>query len=150
MCQKEKTAMAQLPGRDISFLFILLPVAIWLTSSFLSAAAWAPASWRPHLSRAASGASDASHVLEPRPRPPCSIASCPASREPASGACSTRSSARVQLGMCTDEHGIVYGLAHVCAGATWLCRTRDKFQKSSLAKTHTLPFPIPSPLHTAP
>jgi len=36
--------MAQLPGRDISFLFILLPVAIWLTSSFLSAAAWAPAS----------------------------------------------------------------------------------------------------------
>ena len=27
--------MAQLPGRDISFLFILLPVAIWLTSSFL-------------------------------------------------------------------------------------------------------------------
>ena len=27
--------MAQLPGRDISFLFILLPVATWLTSSFL-------------------------------------------------------------------------------------------------------------------
>ena len=51
------------------------------------------------------------------------------------GACSTRSSARVQLGMCTDEHGIVYGLAHVCAGATWLCRTRGKFQKSSLART---------------
>ena len=51
------------------------------------------------------------------------------------GARSTRSSARVQLGMCTDEHGIVYGLAHVCAGATWLCRTRGKFQKSSLART---------------
>ena len=41
----------------------------------------------------------------------------------------------MQLGMCTDEHGIVYGLAHVCAGATWLCRTRGKFQKSSLART---------------
>jgi hypothetical protein len=52
-------------------------------------------------------------------------------------ACSTRSSARVQLGMCTDEDGIAYGLAHVCAGAAWLRRvqTRGKFQKSSLART---------------
>ena len=58
--------MAQLPGRDISFLFILLPVATWLTSSFLSAAAWAPASWRPHLSRAASGASDAPCGMGPK------------------------------------------------------------------------------------
>ena len=44
--------------------FAFSPVAIWLTSSFVSSAAWAPASWHPHLSRAASGAPDASHVLE--------------------------------------------------------------------------------------
>ena len=45
--------------RDILRLFAALPVAIWLRNSFLIAAALAPASWHPHLSCAASGASDA-------------------------------------------------------------------------------------------
>ena len=48
--------------RGILLLFACSPVAIWLTSSFVSSAAWAPASWHPRLSRAASGASDASRV----------------------------------------------------------------------------------------
>ena len=39
--------------------FALLHVAIWLAKRFLSGAAWAPTSSDPHLSRAASGASDA-------------------------------------------------------------------------------------------
>ena len=43
--------------------FALLLVATWLTSSFLSAAAWVPTSWHQHLSCAASGASDAPHGM---------------------------------------------------------------------------------------
>ena len=39
--------------------FALLPVAIWLANRFVSSAAWAPTKSDPHLSRAASGASDA-------------------------------------------------------------------------------------------
>ena len=65
--------------RDILRLFASLLVAIWLRISFLIAAALAPASWHPHPSCAASGAPDAPHVLDSRPRPPCSIASCLAS-----------------------------------------------------------------------
>jgi hypothetical protein len=38
----------------------------------------------------------------------------------------------VQLGMCTGENGIVYGLAHVCAGATWLCRVQNAGQISKI------------------
>ena len=39
--------------------FALLSVAIWLANQFVSSAAWAPTKSDPHLSRAASGASDA-------------------------------------------------------------------------------------------
>ena len=39
--------------------FALLPVAVWLANRFVSSAAWAPTKSDPHLSRAASGASDA-------------------------------------------------------------------------------------------
>ena len=39
--------------------FALLPVAIWLANRCVSSAAWAPTKSDPHLSRAASGASDA-------------------------------------------------------------------------------------------
>ena len=44
---------------DILLVFAFSPVVIWLTSSFVSSPAWAPASWHAHLSRAASGAFDA-------------------------------------------------------------------------------------------
>ena len=43
----------------------IIIVAIQLTISFLSAAAWAPASWHLHLSCAASGAPDAPHGMHP-------------------------------------------------------------------------------------
>ena len=36
-----------------------------------------------------------------------------------------RSSARVQLGIRTGEHGMVHGLAHVCVGAAWLCSVQN-------------------------
>ena len=39
--------------------FALLSVAIWLANRFVSSADWAPTKSDPHLSRAASGASDA-------------------------------------------------------------------------------------------
>ena len=38
----------------------------------------------------------------------------------------------MQLGMRTDEHGIVYGLAHVCAGATWLRSMQNAGQISKI------------------
>ena len=84
LMHSHRTAMAQpLAGHFASLRIIIVIACCHLVD-------WAPASWHPHLSRAASGAPDASHVLESTRRPPCSIASCPASREPASGASSTR------------------------------------------------------------
>ena len=48
-----RTAVTQpLAGHVLVFAFLL--VAIWLTSSFVSSLAWAPTSWHPPLSRAAS------------------------------------------------------------------------------------------------
>ena len=40
--------------RSILLLFAFSLLAIWLTSSFVSSLAWAPTSWQPLLSRAAS------------------------------------------------------------------------------------------------
>ena len=83
LMHSHRTAMAQpLAGHVVSLRIIIIARCHLVD--------WAPDSWHPHLSRAASGAPDASHVLESTRRPPCSIASCPASREPASGASSTR------------------------------------------------------------
>ena len=83
LMHSHRTAMAQPLAGHFASLRIIIIACCHLVD-------WAPASWHPHLSRAASGAPDASHVLESTRRPPCSIASCPASREPASGASSTR------------------------------------------------------------
>ena len=44
--------------------FAILLVATWLTSSFVSSAAWAQASWHPHLWCAASDASDAASWMQ--------------------------------------------------------------------------------------
>ena len=44
--------------------FAILRVAIWLTRSFVSSAAWAQASWHPHLWCAASDASDAASWMQ--------------------------------------------------------------------------------------
>ena len=44
--------------------FAILRVATWLTSSFVSSAAWAQASWHPHLWCAASDASDAASWMQ--------------------------------------------------------------------------------------
>ena len=44
--------------------FAILLVATWLTSSFASSAAWAHASWHPHLWCAASDASDAASWMQ--------------------------------------------------------------------------------------
>ena len=45
--------------RDFVLFFALLTVAIWLANRFVSSTAWAPTKSDPHLSRAASVASDA-------------------------------------------------------------------------------------------
>lgn len=63
-----------------------------------------------------------------------------------SGACSIRSGARMQLGMRKGDHDMVHGLAcmrgcslvvqrglaHVCAGAAWLCSVQNAGQTSKI------------------
>ena len=59
-----RTAITQPLAGHLGWLRIkIIIVAIQLTISFLSAAAWAPASWHLHLSCAASGAPDAPHGM---------------------------------------------------------------------------------------
>ena len=58
-----RTAATQhLAGHFASLRMLTCSHKIWLTSSLVSSAAWAPTSWHLCLSRAASGASDASRV----------------------------------------------------------------------------------------
>ena len=47
-------------------------------------------------------------------------------------ACSTRSSARVQLGIRADNHSMVHGVAHVCAGAAWVCSVQNAGEISKI------------------
>ena len=58
--QSHRAAITQPLAGHLGWLLIkFMILAIKLTISFLSAAAWAPASWHLHLSCAASGAPDA-------------------------------------------------------------------------------------------